>query len=85
MDARGDEAATRAEMWPDLTVAAGQRGSGARLPVRRDLVAALLNRDVQTRANAAPAKMTFPVLDLGRLTDSNRWWPLYVKDFIKTG
>jgi hypothetical protein len=75
-DARRDEAVTRAEIRPDLNVAAGQRSSGARLPVRRDLVPALLYRNVQTRADVVPAKMTFPVLDLGKLTYSNRWWPL---------
>jgi hypothetical protein len=65
-------------MQPDLNVAAGQRSSGVRLPVRRDLVRAHLNRNVsaQTRADAVPAKMTFPVLDLGRRTFANRCWSL---------
>jgi len=64
--ARGAEAATRPGMGPDLDVTAGQRSCGAQLLVMCDLVPAVLNRNVsaQTQADAVPAKMASPVLDL---------------------
>src|SRR5271165_655081 len=66
--ARGDEAATRPEMSQDLDVTAGQRSSGARLPVSCDRVPALPDRNVsaQTRADAVLAKGTYTALDLGK-------------------